>query len=65
MNDSSLKLNAEIVNGVTKARKIIKLEEAEGTALVFIARGGQEGTDVKFDAYADGMPHYLALTEAE
>ncbi len=32
---------------------------------MFIARGGQEGTDVKFDAYADGTPHYLALTEAE
>ena len=99
LNDSSLKMNADIVNGVTKARKVIKLEEAEGTraakggqsalggdftitefdpasyakapaapegtALVFIARGGQEGTDVKFDAYADGTPHYLALTEAE
>ena len=32
---------------------------------MFIARGGQEGTDVKFDAYANGTPHYLALTEAE
>ena len=36
-----------------------------GTALVFVARGGQEGSDVKSDAYADGTPHYLALTEAE
>ncbi|MBR3083862.1 MAG: glycoside hydrolase family 3 C-terminal domain-containing protein [Oscillospiraceae bacterium] len=99
LNDSSLKLNPEIVNGVTKMRKTIVLTEAEGTrsakggqsalggdftitefdpasykkapaapdgtALVFIARGGQEGTDVKFDAYSDGTPHYLALTEAE
>ncbi len=36
-----------------------------GTALVFVARGGQEGSDVKSDGYEDGTPHYLALTEAE
>ncbi len=36
-----------------------------GTALVFVARGGQEGSDIKADAYEDGTPHYLALTEAE
>lgn len=35
------------------------------TALVFIARAGQEGYDLKADAYADGTPHYLALTENE
>jgi beta-glucosidase len=35
------------------------------TALIFITRGGQEGSDVKYDAYEDGTPHYLALTEAE
>lgn len=40
-------------------------ETPNATALVFIARGGQEGTDVKSDAYEDGTPHYLALTEAE
>lgn len=36
-----------------------------GTGLVFVTRGGQEGSDVKSDAYEDGTPHYLALTEAE
>ena len=36
-----------------------------GTALVFVTRGGQEGSDIKADAFADGTPHYLALTEAE
>lgn len=35
------------------------------TALVFIARAGQEGYDLKADAYEDGTPHYLALTENE
>jgi beta-glucosidase len=40
-------------------------EAPNATALVFIARGGQEGSDVKADAYEDGTPHYLALTEAE
>ena len=99
LNDSSLVLNAEAVNGATKAGKVIKLAEApgtqaakggtsalggdfvitefdpsgydsaaavpNGTALVFVTRGGQEGSDIKSDAYADGTPHYLALTEAE
>ena len=99
LNDSTLVLNAEAVNTVTKAGKLMKLTEAEGTqaakggtsalggdftitefdpagydsaaavpngtALVFVTRGGQEGSDIKADAYADGTPHYLALTEAE
>ena len=99
LNDSTLVLNAEAVNTVTKAGKLIKLTEAEGTqaakggtsalggdftitefdpagydsaaavpngtALVFVTRGGQEGSDIKADAFADGTPHYLALTEAE
>lgn len=36
-----------------------------GTGLVFIARAGQEGYDLKCDGYEDGTPHYLALTENE
>ena len=35
------------------------------TGIVFITRSGQEGQDQKFDAYEDGTPHYLALTENE
>ena len=35
------------------------------TAVVLISRGGQEGSDVKYDGYEDGTPHYLALTEVE
>lgn len=35
------------------------------TGLVFISRSGQEGQDQKFDAYADGTPHYLALSQNE
>lgn len=35
------------------------------TGIVFITRSGQEGQDQKFDAYADGTPHYLALSENE
>ena len=99
LNESSLTLNAEAINTATKAGKVIKLAEAEGTSpakggasalggdfvitefdpagydgaaavpngtgLVFITRSGQEGSDVKSDAYADATPHYLALTEAE
>ena len=99
LNESSLVLNADAVNTATKAGKVIKLAEAEGTsaakggssalggnfiitefdpagydsvspmpnatALVFVTRGGQEGSDIKSDAYADGTPHYLALSEAE
>ncbi len=33
--------------------------------LVFIGRPGQEGTDKKYDGYADGTPHSLALTANE
>lgn len=36
-----------------------------GTGLVFIARAGQEGYDLKSDGYEDGTPHYLALSENE
>lgn len=35
------------------------------TGIVFVTRSGQEGQDQKYDAYADGTPHYLALTENE
>ncbi len=97
--DSGLVLNVEAVNTATKAGKVLKIAEAEGTqaakggasalggsfiineydpagydaapetpnatALVFVTRGGQEGSDIKSDAYSDGTPHYLALTEAE
>ena len=35
------------------------------TGIVFVTRSGQEGQDQKFDAYADGTPHYLALSENE
>ncbi len=33
--------------------------------IVFLSRSGQEGTDMKYDAYEDGTPHYLALSEDE
>ena len=35
------------------------------TGIVFITRSGQEGQDQKYDAYEDGTPHYLTLTENE
>ena len=35
------------------------------TGIVFISRGGQEGQDLKADAYADGTKHQLALTDYE
>ena len=35
------------------------------TAIVVIARAGQEGSDKKYDGYTDGTPHYLALTQNE
>ncbi len=35
------------------------------TGIVFITRSGQEGQDQKYDAYSDGTPHYLALSENE
>ena len=38
---------------------------ANSTAVVFVTRSGQEGQDQKFDAYSDGTPHYLALSENE
>ena len=35
------------------------------TALVFVGRYGQENQDKKCDAYEDGTPHYLALSQNE
>jgi len=46
-----------VYDGLTKAQ--------DTTGMVFITRFGQEGQDQKFDAYSDGTPHYLALTENE
>lgn len=41
------------------------MESANATGIVFISRSGQEGQDQKYDAYEDGTPHYLALSENE
>jgi beta-glucosidase len=38
---------------------------SDTTGIVFITRLGQEGQDQKYDAYEDGTPHYLALSENE
>ena len=38
---------------------------SDTTGIVFVTRSGQEGQDQKYDAYADGTPHYLALTKNE
>lgn len=38
---------------------------SDTTGIVFITRAGQEGQDQKYDAYSDGTPHYLALSEDE
>ncbi|MBQ6756036.1 MAG: glycoside hydrolase family 3 C-terminal domain-containing protein [Oscillospiraceae bacterium] len=43
----------------------IEGEVKNTTALVFISRAGQEGSDKKYDGYSDGTPHYLALTKNE
>lgn len=40
-------------------------EVSNTTGVVFITRTGQEGQDMKFDAYEDGTPHYLALSQNE
>ncbi|HFI0641081.1 TPA: glycoside hydrolase family 3 C-terminal domain-containing protein [Streptococcus suis] len=37
----------------------------DSTGIVFISRQGQEGQDMKYDAYSDGTPHYLALSTNE
>ena len=37
----------------------------DACGLVFISRGGQEGQDMKSDAYEDGTRHYLALSANE
>lgn len=42
------------------------MDDVSGTiGIVFLTRAGQEGSDKKTDAYTDGTPHYLALTENE
>lgn len=42
------------------------MDDVSGTTgIVFLTRAGQEGSDKKTDAYTDGTPHYLALTENE
>lgn len=38
---------------------------SDTTAIVVIARAGQEGSDKKYDGYEDGTPHYLALSKNE
>ncbi len=44
----------------------LNTDEVNGTTgIVFISRAGQEGSDKKYDAYEDGTPHYLALSENE
>ncbi|MGI6230588.1 MAG: glycoside hydrolase family 3 N-terminal domain-containing protein [Tractidigestivibacter sp.] len=40
-------------------------ENPDATGIVFVTRAGQEGQDQKMDAYSDGTPHYLALSENE
>lgn len=40
-------------------------EAPQATGLVFVSRSGQEGQDQKHDAYEDGTPHYLALSQNE
>ena len=35
------------------------------TAIIFFGREGQEGMDYKYDAYEDGTPHFLALSQNE
>ena len=40
-------------------------ENREATGIVFVTRAGQEGQDQKMDAYSDGTPHYLALSQSE
>jgi beta-glucosidase len=41
-------------------------DNIEGTVgLVFINRNGSEGIDKRYEAYEDGTPHYLALTQNE
>lgn len=49
--------NASIYSGLAPA--------ADTTGIVFVTRSGQEGQDQKYDAYSDGTPHYLALSENE
>lgn len=49
--------NPDIYDGITAAPSSV--------GIMFITRSGQEGQDQKYDAYADGTPHYLALTEHE
>lgn len=39
--------------------------DQNSVGIVFIARSGAEGGDAKHDGYADGTPHYLALSQNE
>ena len=41
------------------------LTGASGVAIVVIKRCGSEGIDKRYEGYADGTPHYLALTQNE
>lgn len=43
----------------------VKTSCANTTGIVFIARGGGEGQDLKSDGYTDGTPHKLALSVEE
>lgn len=43
----------------------IENEVSGSTGLVFIKRTGSEGMDKRTEAYDDGTPHYLALTQNE
>ncbi|MBO6154439.1 MAG: glycoside hydrolase family 3 C-terminal domain-containing protein [Lachnospiraceae bacterium] len=49
--------DASIYDGISQV--------SDETAVIFITRGGQEGADMKHDAYEDGTPHYLALSVNE
>lgn len=49
---------ASVYDGISDSVK-------DSTAIVVIARAGQEGSDKKYDGYTDGTPHYLALSTNE
>lgn len=57
-SDSKIReYGAEIYYTLTKTN--------DTTGIVFITRSGEEGVDKKMDGYADGTPHYLALSVNE
>ena len=43
----------------------IKENVKSTSGIVFIRRNGSEGIDKRYEAYEDGTPHYLALTQNE